>query len=168
MQIMVNRMINLTNYEPNDLIIDYPRANKLSIETDGKAQLTVQGHNVLSDTYYTLPILEPNSYDILMKITKAGIYEVDISAVGVVKVIPSKDDGTIYLKATSECVASSESTGGGSGEGTDDYNALKNKPSINGTTLKGSLTSDDLDMATNEDVSSQIQSAIGNALEADY
>lgn len=34
--------------------------------------------------------------------------------------------------------------GGGGGGGTTDYNDLTNKPSINGVTLQGALTSDDL------------------------
>lgn len=38
------------------------------------------------------------------------------------------------------------------GEGTDDYNSLRNQPSINGKTLKGDLTSSDLNIPTLESV----------------
>lgn len=38
-------------------------------------------------------------------------------------------------------------TGGGGGGGTTDYNQLTNKPSINGVTLSGNKTSDDIDVA---------------------
>lgn len=37
--------------------------------------------------------------------------------------------------------------GGGGGGGTTDYNALTNKPSINGVELLGNKTSDDIDVA---------------------
>jgi hypothetical protein len=39
--------------------------------------------------------------------------------------------------------------GGGGGGGTTDYNALDNKPSINGTTLQGDLTLEDIGAASN-------------------
>ena len=38
-------------------------------------------------------------------------------------------------------------SGGGGGGGTTDYNALTNKPSINGVELSGNKTSDDIDVA---------------------
>lgn len=38
-------------------------------------------------------------------------------------------------------------TGGGGGGGTTDYNQLTNKPSINGVTLSGNKTSDEIDVA---------------------
>lgn len=41
------------------------------------------------------------------------------------------------------------SSGGGGGTGTKDYNALDNKPSINGTTLQGDLTLEDIGAASN-------------------
>lgn len=41
------------------------------------------------------------------------------------------------------------SSGGGGGTGTKDYNALGNKPSINGTTLQGDLTLEDIGAASN-------------------
>lgn len=40
------------------------------------------------------------------------------------------------------------SSGGGGGTGTKDYNALDNKPSINGTTLQGDLTLEDIGAAS--------------------
>lgn len=48
-----------------------------------------------------------------------------------------RGDGT-WIKIT---------TGGGGGGGTTDYNQLTNKPSINGVTLSGNKTSDDIDVA---------------------
>ena len=41
------------------------------------------------------------------------------------------------------------SSGGGGGTGTKDYNALDNKPSVNGTTLQGDLTLQDIGAASN-------------------
>ena len=41
------------------------------------------------------------------------------------------------------------SSGGGGGTGTKDYNALDNKPSVNGTTLQGDLTLEDIGAASN-------------------
>lgn len=41
------------------------------------------------------------------------------------------------------------SSGGGGGTGTKDYSALDNKPSINGTTLQGDLTLEDIGAASN-------------------
>ena len=38
---------------------------------------------------------------------------------------------------------------GGGGGGTKDYNALENRPSINGTTLQGDLTLEDIGAASN-------------------
>lgn len=39
---------------------------------------------------------------------------------------------------------------GGGGGGTSDYEALENKPSINGNTLEGALTTEDLDISYND------------------
>lgn len=41
------------------------------------------------------------------------------------------------------------SGGGGGGTGTKDYNALDNKPTINGTVVKGDLTLEDIGAASN-------------------
>ena len=41
--------------------------------------------------------------------------------------------------------------GGGGGGGTSDYNDLTNKPSINGVTLQGALTSSDLNLSSDYD-----------------
>ena len=41
------------------------------------------------------------------------------------------------------------SSGGGGGTGTKDYNALDNKPTINGTVVKGDLTLEDIGAASN-------------------
>lgn len=41
------------------------------------------------------------------------------------------------------------SGGGGGGTGTKDYNALINKPTINGTVVKGDLTLEDIGAASN-------------------
>lgn len=40
----------------------------------------------------------------------------------------------------------------GGGGGTMDYNQLTNKPSLNGTTLQGDLTSEDVDVENNQTV----------------
>ena len=41
------------------------------------------------------------------------------------------------------------SSGGGGGTGTKDYNQLTNKPTINGTVVKGDLTLEDIGAASN-------------------
>ncbi len=41
---------------------------------------------------------------------------------------------------------------GGGGGGTTDYNALSNKPTLNGVTLQGNLVSKDVDVETDHDI----------------
>lgn len=41
---------------------------------------------------------------------------------------------------------------GGGGGGTTDYNTLNNKPTLNGVTIQGNLTSSDLNVEENHDV----------------
>ena len=53
--------------------------------------------------------------------------------------------GVIYLHG----VAYGKGSGGGGG--TTDYNDLDNKPRINGVTLSGAKTSDDLDLVGEDD-----------------
>lgn len=55
----------------------------------------------------------------------------------------------ILLYLIYESLGSSGGGGGGGGTGTKDYNALDNKPSINGTTLQGDLTLEDIGAASN-------------------
>lgn len=62
------------------------------------------------------------------------------------EILQSKIDGTSYDKpplSRVEALLLELDTGGGSG-GTTDYNQLVNKPSINGVTLVGNVTSDDI------------------------
>lgn len=66
------------------------------------------------------------------------------------------DDRTKDLKSTKE---DRKSTRAG---GTDDYNSLVNKPSINGVTLVGSLTLADLGIASATDLSA-LAELVGNA-----
>lgn len=55
-------------------------------------------------------------------------------------------------------IVSSGGGGGGGGGGTNDYNALINKPTINGKTVEGNVTSDDLDVAPEPTVSGEVLS----------
>ena len=41
--------------------------------------------------------------------------------------------------------------GGGGGGGTNDYNSLNNRPKINGTTLSGDKSGDDLNLINGDD-----------------
>lgn len=98
MQIIANRQIDLSNYTPEDLEFIYPRGAQLSIEIAESSAISVQGHNVLSDTYYTLPIIEKKSYDVMTEIKKAGVYDVDISSVDRVKIVTKGNKGMVYIK----------------------------------------------------------------------
>ena len=40
---------------------------------------------------------------------------------------------------------------GGGGGGTNDYNSLNNRPKVNGVTLSGNKTGDDLDLVNEDD-----------------
>lgn len=69
------------------------------------------------------------------------------------EILQSKIDGTTYDKpplSRVEALLIELDTGGGGG-GTTDYNALSNKPSLNGTTLEGPLTSKDVDVESDYD-----------------
>lgn len=46
--------------------------------------------------------------------------------------------------------------GGGSGSGTTDYNALSNKPSLNGIELKGAMMADDLKLMSKSDINAAL------------
>lgn len=98
MQVIAHKEIDLSNYTPEDLEFSYPRGAQLSIEFDGSNKVSVQGHNILSDTFYTLPIIQKESYDILTEIDSAGIYDIDISSVDRFKLIVSGNKGIIYIK----------------------------------------------------------------------
>lgn len=100
MQTIANRVIDLSNYTPEDLEFCYPRGAQLSINFESSTTLSVQGHNVLSDTFYTLPIVEKMSYDVITEIKKAGMYDIDISSVDMVKLIVEGKKGKIYVKVT--------------------------------------------------------------------
>lgn len=97
MQIIVNKIVDLSNCTPEDLMFICPRGTQLSIELDGLSVISVQGHNVLSDTFYTLPIINATNYDVLTKASKSGIYTVDISSVDVVN-IETNNKGKMYVK----------------------------------------------------------------------
>lgn len=62
------------------------------------------------------------------------------------EILQSKIDGTSYDKPPQSRVEALllELDVGGGGGGTNDYNQLLNKPSINGVTLTGNVTSDDI------------------------
>ncbi len=98
MQVIVNKIIDLSNCTPEDLKLGYPRGTQLNIELDGLSVISIQGHNMLSDTYYTLPIIDKSNYDVLTKAKKAGMYEVDISCVNTVKIETESNKGNIYIK----------------------------------------------------------------------
>lgn len=51
-----------------------------------------------------------------------------------------------------------ETSGGGGGGGTDNYNSLSNKPQINGTTLSGNKTSDNLGLQNKISTTNKISS----------
>lgn len=98
MQIIVNKEIDLSNCTPGDLRFNYPRGTQLILELDGSTVVSVQGHNMLSDTYYILPIIEVASYDILTKAKKKGMYNVDITNVDTVEVLTDSTKGKLYIK----------------------------------------------------------------------
>lgn len=98
MHIIVNKEIDLSTCTPDDLELCYPRGTQLSIELAEPNQLSVQGHNVLSDTFYALPIIEKTSYDVLTEIQKAGVYDINISSVDRVKIITPSETGIIHIR----------------------------------------------------------------------
>ena len=63
------------------------------------------------------------------------------------KAILTNSDSTYYRIRGDNTWIKIESGGGGGGTGTNDYNALINKPTINGKTVEGNVTSDDIDVA---------------------
>lgn len=68
-------------------------------------------------------------------------------------ILQSKIDGTSYDKpplSRVEALLLDLDTGGGGG-GTTDYSQLVNKPSLNGTTLEGTMTSKDVKVETDYD-----------------
>ena len=72
------------------------------------------------------------------------------------EILQSKIDGTSYDKPPQsrvEALLIELNTGGGGGGGTTDYNQLSNKPSLNGRTLAGELTSKDVDVESDYDTS---------------
>ena len=62
-------------------------------------------------------------------------------------------EGNVLTIDKNGYVVQSEPQGGGGEGGTTDYNDLDNKPQINGVTLQGNKTADDLKLATPSDVS---------------
>lgn len=71
------------------------------------------------------------------------------------EILQSKIDGTTYDRpplSRVEALLIELNTGGGGG-GTTDYNQLSNKPSLNGRTLAGDLTSKDVDVESDYDTS---------------
>ena len=71
------------------------------------------------------------------------------------EILQSKIDGTSYDKpplSRVEALLIELNTGGGSG-GTSDYNKLSNKPTLNGVTLSGDLTSEEVDVESNYNTS---------------
>lgn len=72
-----------------------------------------------------------------------------IDSVGMVKpdgtTVTMDKDGTLHAVG-----------GGGSGSGTTDYNALSNKPTINGVEVKGSLSLDDLKLMSKTDINNNL------------
>ena len=63
------------------------------------------------------------------------------------KAILTNSDSTYYRIRGDNTWIKIETGGGGGGTGTNDYNALINKPTINGKTVEGNVTSDDIDVA---------------------
>ena len=68
-------------------------------------------------------------------------------------ILQSKIDGTAYnkppLSRVEELLLELDTGGGG---GTTDYNQLSNKPTLNGKEISGELTSEDLDLEGNMDM----------------
>lgn len=76
---------------------------------------------------------------------------VDIPSSRVEEILKSKIDGTTYDKpplSRVEALLMELDAGGG----TMDYNSLENRPSLNGVTLREGLTSEDVDVESNYDI----------------
>lgn len=70
------------------------------------------------------------------------------------EILQSKIDGTAYDKPPLSRVEALliELNAGGGGTGTTDYNALSNKPTLNGVTLEGNMVSKDVKVESDYDV----------------
>ena len=71
------------------------------------------------------------------------------------------DNDTITIDTNGVIVAKASS-------GTSDYNVLINKPKIEGVTLQGELTANDIGLATQNYVKEQINTSIFTVLEGAY
>ena len=68
-------------------------------------------------------------------------------------ILKSKIDGTTYDKIPlSRVEALLMELNAGGGGGTTDYNSLENLPSLNGVILRNGLTSEDVDVESNYDI----------------
>lgn len=104
MSIIFSRKIDLSNYDPTELVIGNTNGGQLTIQIDGAATLAVKGKHIQSETYVNLGVVNATTFDVTDSITNPGIYNVDISDVDNIKLELINDDknSEIFIKVVGD------------------------------------------------------------------
>lgn len=101
MQIILNRKIDLSNYQPTDLIFETSFCEMANIQCENLSggSITVSGKLVGASDYTTLALIDNASFDLVSSISTNGLYSVDIVGIDSMKVdINGATAGTISVK----------------------------------------------------------------------
>ena len=98
MRIVVNKHIDLSNYEEKELKINTNNGGSLIIQcVNPDGTLTVEGKNASSLENTNLYGVS-NAFDIVANISEAGIYTYDVSGIDNVELNYNGNNGDLYIK----------------------------------------------------------------------
>lgn len=100
MRILINRKIDLSNYNENELMLNGNVASSLSIQLKANGgSITVSGKNINADDYVTLTGIDAIAMSTITTLNSDGIYSFDISGVDSVKInAKGNTKSVIYMK----------------------------------------------------------------------
>lgn len=100
MRILINRKIDLSNYNENELMLNGNVASSLSIQLKANGgSITVSGKNINADDYVTLTGIDAIAMSTITTLNSDGIYSFDISGVDSVKInAEGNTKSVIYMK----------------------------------------------------------------------
>ncbi len=104
MSIIFSRKIDLSNYDPSELLIGNTNGGQLTVQVDGAATLAVKGKHIQSGTYVDLGVINATTFDVTSSIDNPGIYNVDISDVDNIELELTNDDenSEIFIKVVGD------------------------------------------------------------------
>lgn len=99
MQVLLNKRIDLSNYQSKDLLLDGLYAEMVNVQCDGLngAVVTVEGKLINADDFTPLAVINNANFELSQQINVDGLFSIDVTGIDMIRFVLSEGANTGVL-----------------------------------------------------------------------